>query len=165
MYLHTFDWQWRHIVVRSIEGRPFTLLQLQKDAWKEVERIQKFTVLKAMRQMNRTIYTQFQSGKMICRNGGQRLPVLPPKEKEVREKNKENDEDDISKTITLTVALPEEIIESQEKSETVLALYRLDADEEVEVLSCNINETKWASVIVDDSKEALSQESDTELQT
>lgn len=161
----SFDGQWHTIVVRSIAGRPLTILQLQKDVWKEAERMQKSMIVKAMRKLNRAVYSKFQNGKMICSNGDQRLPVLPPKEKEVREKNNENEEDNMSKTVTLSDALPEQIIESQEVSENVLALCRLDADGEAEALSCNINETEWASVIADESYEALSQELDTELQT
>ena len=161
----SFDGQWHTIAVRSIDGRPLTILQLQKDVWKEAERMQKSMIIKEMRKLNRTVYSKFQNGKIICSNGDQLLPVLPPKEKECLEKNKEIEENNNSQTVTLSDAVPEQILESQEVSNNVLALCRLDLDGEAEAFSCNINENEWASVIADESYETISEELDKELQT
>ena len=156
----SFDGQWHPLVVRSVDGRPLTMLQLQKDVWKEVERTQKSMIIKAMQQMNKMTYIRFENGKIMCTNGGLCLPVLPPKDNAKHEKSSEKEEESSTNLVTLSDALPDEIIDSQEISGEILALCGLDAEEEAEVLSCNINEAEWINVMIEDLPENQSQETE-----
>ena len=48
-----FDGQWHGLVTRTIEGRPLTAYQLQKNVWKEVEQMKKPVLVAEFKKINR----------------------------------------------------------------------------------------------------------------
>ncbi|XP_052268567.1 uncharacterized protein LOC127869949 [Dreissena polymorpha] len=48
----SFDGQWHNIVTRTIDNKPLTILQLQKDVWREVEQMRKQTIITKFREIN-----------------------------------------------------------------------------------------------------------------
>ncbi|KAH3888912.1 hypothetical protein DPMN_012957 [Dreissena polymorpha] len=81
----SFDGQGHNIAVRDVNEKPLTLLQLQKDVWKTVERMPKNDVLKSIASKNkvvkRLVHTWFDDEgsvkhAIICTNGGIVLPKV-----------------------------------------------------------------------------------------
>jgi hypothetical protein len=56
----SYDGQWHNICVRDLSGEPLTVLQLQKDIWKRVERMPKSEILKVLKTKNKDPKWQFE---------------------------------------------------------------------------------------------------------
>ncbi|KAI8490370.1 hypothetical protein Bbelb_316380 [Branchiostoma belcheri] len=66
----SFDGQWRQLLVRDKNGNPLTLLQLQKDVWKEVCSQKKKALvedLKSMQALEWVVATDEETGKSVIR--------------------------------------------------------------------------------------------------
>ena len=81
----SFDGQWHNIAVRDVNEKPLTMLQLQKDVWKRVEKMPKRDILKSIFEMNKDVTTHIDTsftdtGSVIrsfsCTNGGVLLPKI-----------------------------------------------------------------------------------------
>lgn len=82
-----FDGHWHRIATRTIINFPFTLLQLQKDTWKDAEKKQKSEIIKKFAGLNTEFQFHFENGVMICTNGG----WTPPRTTCIQRKIKSND--------------------------------------------------------------------------
>ena len=72
-----FDGQWHNLSVRSEESKPLTLLQLQKDVWKEATDMQKSGIVKLFTGLNKACICSKHEGRIICTNGNKRMPTTP----------------------------------------------------------------------------------------
>ena len=89
----SFDGQWHNVVVRSVKWKPLTILQLQKDTWKEVLNMTKTAILKEVMKVENKpnwywidlssaeqINGDTPSGRMlICTNNGLAVPKTTSK--------------------------------------------------------------------------------------
>lgn len=64
-----------------------TLLQLQKDTWKEAEKKQKSEIINEFAGLNTEFQFHFENGVMICTNGG----WTPPRTTCIQRKIESND--------------------------------------------------------------------------
>ena len=148
----SFDGQWHNLVVRAIDGSPLTILQLQKDIWKEVGKIQKSLIIKDMKELNRHAEWSFQEGRIICTNGGKRLPKLKMQKKTHCDLNDESEgQNDVNEASVIADAVPDTIIAENDICGAVLSLTTLTEDAEMEALSSNVDCKQWARILSDDS--------------
>ena len=76
----SFDGQWHNIAVRSVQNKPLTILQLQKDVWKESERIQKTEIIKMFENLNKSYHADWIENPegdrkaIVCYGDGTALP-------------------------------------------------------------------------------------------
>ena len=81
----SFDGQWHVLCVRSVKGEPLTVLQLQKEVWKQTENTRKSEILKIFKDLNKKAsWSRLQSGVIVCTNNGVKLPILSPRVKRYR---------------------------------------------------------------------------------
>lgn len=52
----SFDGQWHVLVVRSVDNKPLTLYQLQRELWKEVEKRNKKDIMSELKSLNKTVH-------------------------------------------------------------------------------------------------------------
>ena len=51
----SFDGQWHNMAVRSLQKKPLTMLQLQKDVWRESEKTQKSEIVRMFENSNKSV--------------------------------------------------------------------------------------------------------------
>ncbi|MEW8546432.1 MAG: YqaJ viral recombinase family protein, partial [Candidatus Thiodiazotropha sp.] len=117
----SFDGQWHNIAVRSCDNKPLTLLQLQKDVWRESERTQKSEIVKMFDSLNKNVnYMLEETGdgqlRYVCFGNEAKLPHTPkngwkgPKKKS--EKPSESNSTDERTDIPILEVIPETVAEA-----------------------------------------------------
>lgn len=147
----SFDGQWHNLVVRSVMGQPLTVLQLQKDVWREAERTKKSDIIRTFKDLNKVPEYERECGKMICTNKGIILPGFPS----VRNHHSTVQTDCIESndmSTTLLETIPDSILHlnsdgALELQTELLAFTEVDKDIEIDIMSANVNDTEWANVL------------------
>ena len=63
----SFDGQWHNVAVRGIDNKPMTLLQLQKDVWRDTEKMQKSAIIQKFVELNKTQrWCKTVGGPIVC---------------------------------------------------------------------------------------------------
>lgn len=98
----SFDGQWHGLVTRTKDGCPLTILQLQKDVWKEAEQKKKNEIIAYFKQMNKDVKcnVQFSAqndmdiGRKVIElsNGDIRLPRNPANKMQYNFKRKKRNQ-------------------------------------------------------------------------
>ena len=150
----SFDGQWHNLVVRSVEGQPLTVLQLQKDVWREAERTKKSDIINFFKNLNKVPEFEREFGKLICTNKGIHLPSLPSVRSDHSPVQPENVESNDMRT-TLLETIPESILHINsdgvlELQTELLAFTEVDKDIEIDIMSANINDAERANVLSND---------------
>ncbi|CAG2203306.1 unnamed protein product [Mytilus edulis] len=156
----SFDGQWHNLAVRDKDGKPLTMLQLQKDVWQENCRLQKNEIIKWLCAQNCTVkLSKSENGAIFLTNGGTSLPILSKRALQTRIEKRENEnqqsKEDDNQIIPQSECIPEQIIRVQmdtidEGQNEVLAHLPLDSEAAHELESCNTANT----VLVEDSDAA-----------
>ena len=104
----SFDGQCHNVAVRGIDNQPMTLLQLQKDVWRETEKMQKSTIVQKLAQLNKTPrwYKQVE-GPIICLPSSVKLPKTPPNGWiKTTSNEKKQTEESVPEEIKITEVIP-----------------------------------------------------------
>lgn len=88
----SFDGQWHNLAVRDKDGKPLTMLQLQKDVWQENCKLQKSEIIKWLCAQNCTVkLSKSENGAIFLTNGGTILPILSKRALQTRIEKKRNE--------------------------------------------------------------------------
>jgi hypothetical protein len=176
----SFDGQWHNIAVRSVKGKPLTIIQLQKDVWKETQSLKAGEIQKILKeaenipqwrwehrlrkQKGRYVNTQI----IICTNGGLRLPETPNKgwpTKSSKKKEQQTEEEALSTIPNLAEIVSENVIDSAIGSSSSTSVLQCNSDLEVaeEIATCNVHEDNWAEILQDMQSEETSKVNSCEL--
>ena len=146
-----FDGQWHNIAVRAVDGSPLTILQLQKDVWKEVEKIQKSSLIVIFRGLNKDVQWVKEDSKYICTNGGISLPVLCITKSSAKEKPAPASKEPIAEDnqLRLVDTVPEWVLQGDEDHQVLR--YSTVTSEEAEAFASNVCDSKWNEVLDDET--------------
>ena len=148
----SFHGQWHNLVVRSIDGKPLTILQQQKDVWHEVKKIQKYLIIKRLRIIViDPVFIRTEIG-ILCTNGGIRIPSMPGKRTKLQKTvTAESEQAEASENqLLLSDVIPDKIASSVGVQEEVLVYCALDELAERDALSANINLDVWQNTLSED---------------
>ena len=107
-----FDGQWHNIVVRSVTGSPLTVLQLQKDVWKDVEGTQKSIIIKELKSLNKQPNWTRIDGAIVASNGGIRLPKLVLSKHTEKSESESVEEEVIRESLPLSDIIPSRVLDN-----------------------------------------------------
>lgn len=159
----SFDEQLHSIVVRSLDHRPLTVLQLHKDVWHETEKMQKSQILKKLVDINRNYSCSKVDNVIFVTNGGKHLPVLRTSTFQKVKRKKSDDKVDEKKD-SVVDHVPDEIIEKTSSEEIGIAGVNTAVmkyeDSKAEMQSCNASKNKWVEISTDFSEDSSPDQSD-----
>ena len=152
----SFDGQWHTLAVRDANGKPLTILQLQKDVWCESCKLQKTEILKIFCTLN-TIYRYNKdhlTGRIVMSNGGSRLPVLSNRAlrqsvSDTSTTNKDDNEEESHASISQKDVIPECIQSDNIVDENLSVLLQVPIHRDVaaEMETCNILDMEAAAEV------------------
>ena len=166
----SFDGQWHNVAVRGIDNQPMTLLQLQKDVWRETEKMQKSTIVQKFTQLNKTPrwYKQV-GGPIICLPSSVKLPKTPPNGWiKTTSNEKKQTEESVPEEIKITEVIPMSYVQGVNQNcedgafnltlDDVMEYITIDQQAAKELDSCNFD-----TLLSEDSNELVA-EPDLEVQ-
>ena len=166
----SFDGQWHNLAVRDKDGKPLTMLQLQKDVWQDFCKLQKTDIIKWICSLNCTVmWWKSETGAICLTNGGVSLPnltkrALRSRTDKKKAKTHESDEE-CNQNIPQSECIPEEIIRAQrdiidDDQSEILEHMSLDPGTAYELQTSNIIDTVHAadvSSVKGDCKDDISE--------
>lgn len=144
------------IAVRSVDGKPLTLLQLQKDLWKEVTQMQKKTLIDEFKSLNKSLKWQYVKKNVRRETARNQISYVIetfssqnrlPRYRRLKQANvaeTDDAENVVPEPKTLADSTSAVVQQAANIDETVLSMCNIDNLHEQDIFSCNINEEDWA---------------------
>ena len=147
----SFDGQWHNVAVRGIDNKPMTLLQLQKDVWRDTEKMQKSAIVKRFVELNKNPrWYKSDSGPIVCLPSAVKLPKTSQSgwTKKASNINKQKDESEPDE-INIAEVIPRNYVQEVNHSceddtlnltlDDVMEYITIDQQSAKELDSCNFD--------------------------